>query len=292
VLDATGQAALLAVATSVVQVTNRGSTSAPVSRSRRRARCPPRAHRARPLRAGIVASSVALPCPAVATSSPTRGPWAPVPPATSASRCRALQVLHGARAADYVCAEQGRTAGGAAPASPRHPAGATRPDLPASRRDSLSLPRRALANIVLSPQQGQNLRRSDVQEATAAIGAPLGQRWRGVHGRTSPYHGSPDTSGDTSRKPAPSMEFQAGMCSASTGRCGRGNALAAGQMASGRVVGSSHGGPGSGEQKGNRRAAAASRGLYVRRWATSATERVAALGRLRGMTRRLVAGAY
>jgi hypothetical protein len=39
-------------------------------------------------------------------------------------------------------------------------------------------------------------------------------------------------------------------------------------------------------------AAAASLGLYVRRWATSATERVSPLGRLRGMTRRLVAGAY
>jgi len=46
------------------------------------------------------------------------------------------------------------------------------------------------------------------------------------------------------------------------------------------------------EQEGNRRAAAASLGLYVRRWATSATERVSPLGRLRGMTRRLVAGAY
>jgi hypothetical protein len=77
--------------------------------------------------------------------------------------------------------------------------------------------------------------------------APPGQRWRGVHGRTSPYHGSPDTSGDTSRKPMPSMGFQAGMCSVSTGQRAWCIALVAGRKASGRVVragGSSHRRPG------------------------------------------------
>jgi hypothetical protein len=155
VLDATGRAALLAVATSVVQVTNGGSTSAPVARSRRRARCPPRAHRARPLGAGIVASSVALPCPAVATSSPTRGPWAPGRPPRApagAVRCRSAT-----GAADYVCAEQGRTAGGTAFASPRHPAGATGPKLPAPLRGLPGpSPGRALANTVSSREQGKS----------------------------------------------------------------------------------------------------------------------------------------
>jgi hypothetical protein len=45
------------------------------------------------------------------------------------------------RAADPARAEQGRTVGGTAPALPRHPAGATRADLPAPRRDSLVPPR-------------------------------------------------------------------------------------------------------------------------------------------------------
>src|SRR5262249_27077142 len=55
-------------------------------------------------------------------------------------------------------AEQGGAASGVAPASPRPSAGAMGPELPAPRRDSLSLPRSALANIAPSLQQAQNLR--------------------------------------------------------------------------------------------------------------------------------------
>jgi len=44
------------------------------------------------------------------------------------------------RAAGHARAEQGRAAGGTRLASPRHPAGATRPDLAVPRRDPLVPP--------------------------------------------------------------------------------------------------------------------------------------------------------